>query len=1283
MKDCEDITQANSSSDRQACRIHLTPKQAIFGCLLLGGAAGGATMYLARKNNSASTDVNDVVTARMTPYSSTDAGNGYSDQCSTVDYFDSANENRSKRNSKEPYIDNSLIEKNILDVILKPMHCERIKSELHAMYNDVGDYLDSIQDKTAEEKNIKFLLIYIFRVDLFIEKGKADGIMSKDEAFFLKEKVLGGLWRIAANVDKEDMGSVDIFVANFNKQNDILPYKKEREEILANRNNKKEKMPLSQDNSNDEPIHIDKRINLPKNNKHVNKTNTTEIDDVKKEYLLGCYSERENLEFTDNIRTVSRTLMSPIASVIHEGVIVFQYQFLDEKCQNNDKLLKLLTAMEVSFNMMLSMNYAYANTLSASHIIAYLLNMIADQIDQKNLSIDDVSGVLDEVNSLFKGVITSLPTFNVERIKSGKGIDKIHTMLKDVKFIDNKLYIQTKEPSKLVEVDTLHDHFFYKKEGYILDYTKHWTINYDHDFSIRVNKMISNAYKSLGDKSEITYFKNSSPTFYNDALVLANKDGLFVPLVQTRKGVKFVSVEEVKFNDRDYRYLVQKDPNKIDSEHLIPIVFYGGRWKFEGETSPALDEAIVGYIKDNEYVKNKLVSKNIKHSDVSPMTLGRNVQFDSEGNHYLKIDNQYFLLKMDTSGSSYIEGDLDILPLANYKSNKVDGEYHVRRKEEGIISMSRAEVIDHQSKSFYNGVFLDESITNEIKMFDTGLLQNINDENIKGMSHSTKIDGAINFENEDYFNIGNSLVKVREMGYDIYHLGDDKYMGQSVVIYKNDRSNTYYLQKSLTKNGAHEYKKSKNRNCLSKRQIIPLCDLPYSKSTELKNKLKINKEHAVKIDNPEEMLEKLDGMESIYKKKGTDHELYFHYKENSYFHAVETPRRSSEIVPPYISIYGKKENGEINTFVDITDVCLVKKYDTEELYISTPSEAQELVLAIPLEESDNLLKWQKRMHKGKSITLNDFKKLTSRLEDHKNIPEVENLFNKSGKKIIYPLNYVNDAIGLDMEGYFPGNGEVRLLTLGSAMGKEEFNTITDVCTTALKNAVSTLKLSSSKKESKIRSYIINNVGVSGKKVVDFFFETLRKKIERIGTVLNERSSENVILAVRDAREHVNINVGAIAGVTMPGDPLDRIILNAFIIPEHFSTIYHRIENVDTKEYYINLMKDTMIHEAAHATGDKHDYAYIKIDDFGRLTTIENAIVEIEMKIMRNAMDKKFIDLSKIYFSSHPAYREFSIDNLAKTYNLRHIFRKDPYLKGLLLLNNPDTLTIMIREISKL
>ncbi|GLY59173.1 hypothetical protein Pcaca05_00310 [Pectobacterium carotovorum subsp. carotovorum] len=1296
MDACEDVIQANSSRNGKTCPIRLTPKQSIISGLLLCGAAAGGVIYLTRENSSANANasngdtdfyqkINEALdmsigeTSTFCNIANEEYGQDVKiiERSSTSDLgavsiFENLKEERVKREVNKFYIDNSVIHERIFYVLLKEMYCQDIQNDIQRLYYDTERVADSWHNISTKMKNVYFLFVLICKVESYIEKAKSEKRISRRYENFLKDSILGGLWAIAVSVEKEDMYYIDMLSEKHKKQEQKNYYENLREKVLRDK--------VLREKNNTSMVR-DKRINLPKNkvgNEFPDKKNTTELDDVKKISLITCHNERENLTFTDKIRVVSKVLMNPISSLIVEGRITFKYTYLNEGCEDNNYLFKFSSAIENKINNLLSLEPAYANLMYATKISAYLLKIMADDIDGKELSIDDVDGLLGELNSLFKGVTSSLATSQIEKIANDE--IKVSDVLSGFKYRDNQLYIETEEPPRLTEVASSYEHFFDKDKGGYLDYTNNWVVNSDIAFTVRANTMINDARKVFGEKSEITYMKNSSPGFYNDALILSSKNGLIVPLYNTdNMKTKFVSVKEVKFNDVDYRYLIKKDLNKVNSEYVTPIVFNGGRWKVEDKTSPVFDEAILDYIQNNEYIRNSLVSENIKHSDVSPLTLGRNMQFDKNGNSYLKINNKYFLLKMDASASWYIEGELNILPLENYKSNKMNGEFHIRNKQDGIIAMSRDELIDHRLSSFNEKIFLDESITTEVKMFDIGLLQEINSKNRLEISHSSKIEGAVSFEGQDYFNVGGSLVKVRKIGYDSYILGEDKQINQSVVIYKNERSNTYYLQRNLTRNGDYESKLNRRSNCVRKRQVFSLCDLSYSRTPKLTSLLKKNKEHVVKIDNPEETLEQFEGVNFLYNKKNKINELFYYYKDNLYFHAVESPKIGSEIVPSYITVYGKKENGEIDTSVSITDVSLIKKFDTAELLMSIPTEAQELILDLTADVSEKLKKWQDRTFKGSDITLDDFKKLPSLLANNKNLKEIMELFNKSGKKIIYPLNYINDQINAELEIHFPGEGDVILQSLDSAMKEERFNTIADVCDTAFKKSISILKTADSKSDEKILKYIHDRVLISSGEASNFFLKTIKNKIKRISTILNEKDRDNILLAVRNVRDEIDLSEGAITGVTMPGDPLDRIILNAFIIPEHFSSASGSLK----KNYYINIMADTMLHEATHATGDKHDYAYINIDNIGRLDSIENAIAELEIKIGSDGMYKKFIDLSKIYLSSNSVYREFAIQKLAAPRILRKIFTYDPYFKGLVLLNNPDTVAIIIRDISEL
>jgi len=81
--------------------------------------------------------------------------------------------------------------------------------------------------------------------------------------------------------------------------------------------------------------------------------------------------------------------------------------------------------------------------------------------------------------------------------------------------------------------------------------------------------------------------------------------------------------------------------------------------------------------------------------------------------------------------------------------------------------------------------------------------------------------------------------------------------------------------------------------------------------------------------------------------------------------------------------------------------------------------------------------------------------------------------------------------------------------------------------------------------------------------------------------------------------------------------------------------------------------------------------------------IEYSINYMQMSIASNKMNYEFMSLSKLYFSSNPIYHKFNIQDLMRPYNLQNIYQHDNYYKGLLLLNTPDCLALMIRDISEL
>lgn len=60
---------------------------------------------------------------------------------------------------------------------------------------------------------------------------------------------------------------------------------------------------------------------------------------------------------------------------------------------------------------------------------------------------------------------------------------------------------------------------------------------------------------------------------------------------------------------------------------------------------------------------------------------------------------------------------------------------------------------------------------------------------------------------------------------------------------------------------------------------------------------------------------------------------------------------------------------------------------------------------------------------------------------------------------------------------------------------------------------------------------------------------------------------------------------------------------------------------------------------------------------------------------------KFEYLSKLYFMSNPLYKNFSIVRLSQPAILKEIFQNDSFFRAIVLLNNPDTISLLIRELA--
>ncbi|MBG6243860.1 hypothetical protein CS369_01540 [Candidatus Symbiopectobacterium sp. 'North America'] len=92
-------------------------------------------------------------------------------------------------------------------------------------------------------------------------------------------------------------------------------------------------------------------------------------------------------------------------------------------------------------------------------IAASVISMIADSIENKELSLDSVSEINGYILNLTKDIVSSLSTKQIKDMDSANAGEEIMTMIKDLKYQNNKLTIYTENPRKIVFIDDGYNNF--------------------------------------------------------------------------------------------------------------------------------------------------------------------------------------------------------------------------------------------------------------------------------------------------------------------------------------------------------------------------------------------------------------------------------------------------------------------------------------------------------------------------------------------------------------------------------------------------------------------------------------------------------------------------------------------------------------------------------------------------------------------------------------------------------------------------------------------------------
>jgi len=1299
MAESENLQHIKRMPGRKPCYLNLTSKQAVLSGMLFSGAAASTLAFFKwyHSGNDAyiNEDIIDPFLTTNSPYH--DRGNRSSlpskntthdieeyfsiKEISNSEYkkdlkiisklsdpdlnglfIDETNGQKLRltRELRNRYHGIDYIPNHILEIIHDNNLDWRFRNELDIIFRLSEKSINVNKYQSKKERNINFLLKYIQFIHYLLERTEKERPHSS--SYKLGKIVLERLCDIVSHIN----GNTDINMCQ-RKRNQ---YHDDTRKINATSTKEK---------SSSDHLTRDKKIYIPKNKN--NKTNEEKnLDDVKIVPMTECYKEREDLNSSSILRVMSKALINPITCLINEGMVIFQYKYLGEGCKDNSKLIETLKKIELKFNEILSIRPELAYVTTSAQTYSNLLDIMADNIDNKKISVEKTETLINSSLSFLNILVSSLPP-----LQKKMADDEINSLTKPISFSKNELYIHTKKPDKFIKTRQQYSHFIDAKNGNFLFFDKSngWIENKNMRLNYMIKKTMRLADKNWGNKNELDFIKNKSPGFYQDAIFVRDGKSSYVLINE-----KFTPVKEVRYNDRDYRYMIGDHLN----EYTIPIIYKGGKWYPEDETSLAVSDSIINLVREQK-IKNKLSSPQIKHSDVSPLTLGRQTQIDINNNKYLKIDNQYYLLKMDNSASYYIEGQQSILPLA-----KKQGKYTIRtRSSDGIIGMSREKIINHLPGLIDKEIFFDNSVLVELKksnLLKMNLLrtghypEKISNLNMMDISHSKNIDGALSLRGIDYFNINGFLIKVKSYGDDTYTLfTDDKNIFPIIRIYKNIRSNTYYLKRN--EDSYNQVYNTKEISCLAKRQIFSLCGAKYYETTELASLLKKNKEHGVYISHAKEQMDNFENIAGLYRKKDTG-ELFYSYNKNIFFHAILEHQILPDIIPKYFSIYAKKSTGVIDPSALITPVCILKNFGTKEIIMSTEMEGNRIILGVSAETSNKMLTWNRRNFHGRKLDKNFLERLPSLLSQNKRTQEINNMFKNQGKKSIASLETVDNIMLQHKKIIFSQDESVKLFSLYEISKNEQLKTVYEIGNEAFVNALNMLNKAKGKTKQSILSFCVNKLNIVDRNAQEFFYTGLVKRMEHISAILNENDTSNIMFAIRDpsgAKPSVTSSDDlATLGFTIPSDPLDRIVINMLIIPDGYDSASgseNTFPGFTQRSKYVNNIADTMIHEAVHATGETKELVYVTTENSGHMPRIDKTIDRLVTVIGTDKMIKGFPELNKLYFSSNPVYHDVNLEDIILPNNLHQIFLADNSYKALILLNSPDLFTTIVRDISEI
>lgn len=1003
-------------------------------------------------------------------------------------------------------------------------------------------------------------------------------------------------------------------------------------------------------------------------------------------------NERKNLTLPETLRKISKMLESPGAAILTAGKTALDHEYV-----NNTQFYQTVKKVETAIDNILTWIPMVNKVFISTNIVGDILNLYSDALEDKEMDPDILTDLVLQITNLSKNIISSASTDDIKKLSNEKDTAENGKFLHPFSFEKNNLMMMINGSKNKIKVELKFNHLYTKETDEFIfydhsyDYDKRWTTD-KHQLKDYIKNTFKAAVKNWKNTENIYFFKNSSPPLYSHGIILRYNDELHLLINEV-----FHRVEEIAVRNGIYRYLIKND------DKYTPVTYGETSWVIEESSSPLVNEKLRTFLDNNHSAKNNLVSKNINHQDVSPLTSYFKVQFDNKSNKYLKINDQYYMMKSSLYGSNYIEGTHDLLEL-----QETDGKFIIKNTPlDDICCFQKIPIDVFKGTLSKSQFFLDSIVTDDIsRMYSLSKnkLKFNEAEILKTMIDSKDIDGAIKINGIDYVYSNEYFTEIYSNGDDTYILGDPKNDDKNILVYKNQFGDTYFKIPKTRKKWQHLNKKT--THCITKRQPIGACAVEYYESHDVSRFLEENSSHSIKINYYQQKLESHNNLDVIYQEKSNSNNLYYKKEDNTFFHVRKDLSSVSSLIPSIFIIYGKNANQQIDLNNVIARICVVKDFDTKKIIFSTPDEAQETILNIRQRMSKLFLKINEQDRTYRDITPEDLAKIKEKQSSLSDTPDLKELFYRSGKKILSSIEQAESILKGQIDKFLePESMDSLEINNLKNLDKSKTNpAIEEVCNNAFKKtsnniekAISTME----KSDEILNNFVTNQLGISDTRASEYFVSSLKNKLERIKMFFNEDNKKNIMIITKkkqvDPNKKILTKEGELVfGFSIAHDPLDRIFINTAIIKDFSEkSTYPESQNQPNRPllpqpdtprrnqlYFTNLISDTMIHESVHALGSPDDYLYLSTNKEGYIEDITKSIKQIEEAIAAETIHRaEFKYFSKLYFMSNPLYKDFTFASLNRPEVQTELFRQDSFYRAILLLKNPDTISLLIRELA--